>query len=401
MGKFTDTTYTNTIDSLVTATKSKLNNPYYKYTDQKPTKVDYYSQNIEMTTIDEASGLYGSHVGDDSPIKFNKIKDFIIYGIDKIITDLDSGDYGIEAAPIEGDGVILPNTISPRPGDFFTISYLKETVLFKVISVTSDTLDTGANFYKIEYNLSKTDSFEQIEEKVEKDYSFLVTNVGTDFKAIIESSDFDLIANLEQLIEVLITYFETLFFKSQLQTFVYDHDGWKMYDPFMIEFLIRNNVLKYGDKYIFVDHAAATNATFAMDYIKTFFYALENPSPKDIKACTAATADMIRDPNSLFMCRMDDYYMIRYFDKSPYKTRFTIFSNDLIDRIKNNNLYEKGNDNECYNLWIAYFNNNKDFIKGNMLSIIKNIDYMDNLECFYMLGVTIFIIEQYIKMLLS
>ena len=33
MGKFTDTKYTNTIDSLVNATKSKLNNPYYKFND--------------------------------------------------------------------------------------------------------------------------------------------------------------------------------------------------------------------------------------------------------------------------------------------------------------------------------------------------------------------------------
>ena len=57
MGKFTDTKYTNTIDSLVNATKSKLNNPYYKFNDRKPTKVTYYAQNKEMSTLDEASGL--------------------------------------------------------------------------------------------------------------------------------------------------------------------------------------------------------------------------------------------------------------------------------------------------------------------------------------------------------
>ena len=30
MGKFTDTRYVNTINSLVNATKDKLNNPYYR-----------------------------------------------------------------------------------------------------------------------------------------------------------------------------------------------------------------------------------------------------------------------------------------------------------------------------------------------------------------------------------
>lgn len=401
MGKFTDTKYINTIDSLVNATKSKLNNPYYKFTDQKPTKVTYYSQNIEKSTLDEASGLYEAHVGNSSSFKFNKIKDFIIYGIQKMPTEYDAGEFGIEAAPISGDAVILPNTIVPRPGDFFSISYVKETVLFKVNSVNGDTLDTGANFYKLEYTAELTDAIENIESQVEQNFNFIVNNIGTDFKAIIRSTDYDLVSELEVLVENLITYFETVFFQNNLQTFVYNHDGWYMYDPFMIEFLIRNSVLNYGDKYIYLHHAAATRKTFGMDYLKTFFYNLENPNTEDIKSSTMATADLISDPNSLFSCRMEYYYMIRYFDKTPYKTRFEIFNNDILDHIKENKMYEKGNEKECYNLWIAYFNNNKDFIKGNIVELVKNIDYMDNLEHFYMLGISIFIIEQYIKMLLS
>ena len=103
MGKFTDTKYTNTIDSLVSATKSKINNPYYIFSDKKPTKVTYYSQNIEKSTLDEASGLYEAHLGGQSPFKYNKISDFIIYGIEKIATDYDLNDNnGIEANDITG-----------------------------------------------------------------------------------------------------------------------------------------------------------------------------------------------------------------------------------------------------------------------------------------------------------
>ena len=400
MGKFTDTKYTKTIDNLVDASKSKLNNPYYKFTDQKPTKVIYYAQNVEKSTLDEASGLYGEHVGDNSPFKFNKIIDFIIYGIDKITVDYEAGEFGAEATPIEGDAIILPNTIIPKPGDHFAIKYIKETLMFRVQSVSIDTLDSGANFYKIEYKLH-TDTIEQIEEQVESDFNFIATNVGTDFKTIVKSEDYNLIDELERLVETLITYFENIFYQTNVQTLVYDHDGWQMYDPFMIEFLIRNSVLNYGEKYVFLDHAAAVNKTFGMDYTKTFFHSLENPNIADLKPCTMATADLINDPNSLFACRMDYYYMVRYFDKTPYKTRFEIFNNDIIDRIRDNKPFEKGNEKEIYNLWISYFNNEKDFIKGDVLSMIKNADYMDNLECFYMLGISIFIIERYIKMLLS
>ena len=400
MGKFTDTKYINTIDNLVDATKSKLVNPYYIFGDRKPTKVNYYAQNIEKSTLDEASGLYGAHVGKNSPFKFNKINDFLLYGIERITTEYDVSDFGTEASQIAGEAIILPNTITPRPGDFFSISYVKETVLFKVNSVSPDTLDNGANIYKLEYALELTNAVDKIESQIEKTFNFIPRNVGTDFKTIIESCDYELIDSLESLVELLITYFENIFFDNRLQTFVYNHDGWLMYDPFMIEFMIRNNILNYGEKYIFVSHATYTDKTFAMDYSKTFFYSLEHPT-ESINCVVNATADLINDPNSLFMTRMEYYYKLRYFDKSPYKTRFAVFDTDVIDHIKNNEMYEKGNKNEFYNLWVAYFNNNKDFIKGNLLENIKSIDYMGNLSHFYALGISIFIIEQYIKMLLS
>lgn len=400
MGKFSDTKYINTVDKLVEATKEKLVNPYYPFGDKKPTKVNYYSQNIEKSTLDEASGLYGAHVGKNSPFKFNKIIDFLLYGIDRITTDYSVGDYGTESEPINGDAIILPNTITPRPGDFFSISYVKEIVLFKVNEVTPDTLDTGANIYKISYQLELTDSIDGIEAQVEKKFNFIVGNVGTDFKSVIQDCDYDLVNKLGALVDQLIIYFNNIFFDSRLQTFVYNHDGWHFYDPFIIEFFIRNKVLNYGDDYLYVSHALNTRKTFGMDYTKTLFYALENPKD-DINCDINATADLISDPNSLFVTRMEYYYEVRYRDNSPYKTRFQIVDPDIIDHIKANKMYNKGDKNEYYNLWIAYFNGNDNFINGDILSLIKKADYMDNLSCFYSLGISIFIIEKYIDSLLS
>lgn len=399
MGKFNDTKYVQTIDNLVETTKSKLNNPYYMFSDRKPTRVVYYAQNIEKSTLDESSGLYERHIGDGSSFIFNKINDFLIYGIERVLSEYDLGDNGIEANAISGEGIVLPNTITPRPGDFFSIEYIKEHLLFKVTGVSLDTLDTGANIYKLEYALGPTESIDQIDKQVEKSFNFIVNNVGTDFKTVIQDCDFNLIKDLEELVERLIICFDNIFFDKWLQTFVYNHDGWHMYDPFLIEFLIRNKVLSFGDKYVYVAHATSTNKTFGMDYSKTFFHCLENPNKEDIKPSTVATADMIDDPNSLFATRMEYYYSVNYNDRTPYKTRFQTINQDVIDRIRSNTPYEKGNPNEYYNLWISYFNNNKDFIRGDILSIIKNIEYMDNLECFYALAISIFIIEQYIKML--
>ena len=400
MGKFTDTRYVSTINSLVTATKDKINNPYYVFSDKKPTKVTYYAQNVEKSTLDEASGLHGEDLGSDSPFKFNRINEFLLYGIDRINTEYEVGDFGMESAPISGTCIILPNTITPRQGDFFVINYVKEPILFKVTGMSHDTLDTGANIYSIDYMLAKVDAIDKIEAQVEKRYNFLVNNVGTDFKAIIQDCDYNLIGSLESLIENLIIKFSNIFFMPKLQTFVYNHDGWLMYDPFLIEFLIRNNVLKFGEEFVYVSHACSINRTFSMDYMKTFFNELEKAS-LPIKCNTLATADLITDPNSLFITRLEEYYWVRHVDDTPYKTRFKVFDMDVIEHINENKYYEKDNEKEFYNLWIAYFNNNNDFINGNLLAVVNEIDFMDNLSCFYALAITIFILERYINKLLE
>ena len=399
MGKFTDTKFVNTIDNLVESTKTKLKNPYYIFSDRSPSKVIYYNQNVEKSTLDPASGLYGEHVGKDSPFLFNKINDFIIYGIERISVEYDVGDFGTEANEISGEGIILPNTITPRPGDFFYIPYVKENVLFKVNKVSTDTLDTGANFYKIEYALELTDAIENIEKQVIKTFDFIIDNIGTDFKAILSSTDNELVKKLSSLVEELIIYFNNIFFDSRLQTFVFNHDGYRMYDPFVIEFFIRNRVLSFSDNYIHVSHACATNKTFGMDYMKTLFYALENKSIGNAKV--AATAEGITDPNSLFVTRLEEYYAVKYGKSCGYGSRFNTIDPDVLDHIRDNKYYETGEENTFYNLWIAFFNDNKDYLKGDVLTLIKQADYMDNLNSFYALAVTIYIIEEYVKSLLS
>lgn len=400
-GKFTNTTYKDTIDSLVSATKDKLNNPFYIFSDQRPTKVTYYSQNIEQSTMDQASGLYGAHVGNQSPFKFNKIKDFFLYGLEKINTEYDLGEVGIEAGEISGDAIVLPNTIIPRDGDFFSISYIKESVLFKVNGVSPDTLDNGANFYKIEYKLELTDVTDSIEAQVSKIFEFIPNHVGTDFKILILDCDYKLADEISAMTDGLISYFCANFFDSRLQTFVYSHDGWHMYDPFAIEFIIRNKVLSHStDTYIHVAHATSTSRTFGIDYMKTFFNRLEGRDTRSFD--NSATADLITDPNSLFVTRMDHYYKVRYNDKTPYKTRFNTIDAEVIEHIENGEKFERGNPKEIYNLWIAFMNNENDFITGNAMDLLRNMNLEeDNLRCFYMLIITIYILEQSINSLIK
>lgn len=400
-GKFINTKYTDTLNNLVSATNDKLNNPYYKFPDKKPTEVVYYSQNIEKSTLDEASGLYGAHLGNDSPFKFNKINKFILYGIERISTDYDIGDYGLEANTISGEAIVLPNTINPRPGDFFYIPYIKEDILFKVTAVSPDTLDTGANIYKLEYTLDKTNAKENINSQVVKEYTFLIDNFGTDYKTLMKSNEYDLAVIIDNLCSTLITYFRDIFFNEKLQTFVYSYSGYTFYDPYLIEFLMRNNVLTNSDEYIYVSHATTVHKTFSMDYMKTFFYALENGDNDLSKVKNTATSELIDDPNSLFAVRLSRYYKINYTPSTLMQSLIPIFDRDLFDHIQNNEMYEKDSENEFYNLWIAYMNGNYTYINEDYIKVLKNTDWCNGKDCFYVIAITIFIIERCMKSMMS
>lgn len=402
MGKFTSTNYKTTIDNLVQASKDKFKNPYYIFTDKKPTSVDYYAQNKELSTLDEATKTYYDTDGFNSPIKYNFIHNFYIYGLDKINPIYNTGDFGFEAEGIEGEGIILPNTITPINGDIFTITYTKEKLAFRINQVNIDTLDTGANIYKINYSLYKTD-ISALDSNIAKEYKFIITNVGTDYKTIILSTDYDLIKTLEDLNSSLIKYYNELFFDTKVQALVFDYNGFLIYDPYLIEFIKRNKVFDGGDKYIYVDHQTQVNKTFSLNYSNTIFNNIENAEKINLNKHLLAVAKKITDINSLFITRLNSYYELEYNDNTALSmiTRIPVFDPLIIDRIINNVYIDESDDTAIYNIWTAYFNDNTSYITGNILNLIKNFQYQENKDCFYCMPITIYIISKYIKSLLS
>ena len=402
-GRFTNTKYAKTVDSLVQATKGVLKNPYYIFNDKKPTKVTYYRQSREKTTLDPASGLNYSHIGDQSPIKFNKILDFYIYGIDQMPTTLEVGEYGYETEPIEGQAIVLPSTIEPSVGDFFTIDYLREDILFKVNESNSDTLDNGANIYQISYKLEYVESGKEIEKQVDKVFRCLVNMAGTDFKCIIEDTSYQLIAKLEDTLAELVNAYQ-IFFNAKVQNFVFKENGVYFYDPYLIEFMIRNKIMSYGDDYIYVHHGTATPKTFGYMYTKTFFYVLEHPEEITTRSIrNTASGIIVSDINSLMVTRQEKFFEMSYDDANPFNAKMEIIPFDIIERCKTGELFTDTDpvDKQVYNLMIAYFNNNYDYISGHLIDIIRQLDYVENKEFYYLMPINIFIIRRFILHLME
>lgn len=396
-GKFINTTNRTTVNSLVEGFKDKMNNPYYLFTDKKPVIVTYYNQNVHMSTLDEAFKIEYSPLGDSSPLRFNRIDNFYLYGIDKIINTLENGEWGLESDSITGEAVILPNTIIPIANDYFFINHSGKTVLFKVTSVSTDTLENDANFYRIEYKLDQL-SNEQIEKQTVEKYDMVINNIGTKFNPVIRKNDFNFIVEVEDILTRLKNYYINVFYSPRVQTFILDHNNFKLYDPCLIEFMKKHEILKGSDEFIYIAHQTVLPRTFAIEYDTTFFRFLEEPDVKGKHPVVVSQAPVVDEYLSILCTRRENYYKVEYKRQlhDPNLYNLQNISNELLDRIFSYNKYDKG---DYRNIIIDYCNEKE--ISPEDIYGLENINYDMSISLFYDIPAVIYIIEMLIKKLME
>ena len=406
-GKFINTTYYDTQDALVEMNRDLVQNPFYLFNDKKGTKVKYYNINDEKTTLDPGSKLAYTDIGENSPIRFNVIHDLYLYQFIKAELNFDNGEFGLESDQVRGESYILPNTIVPRDGDYFEVDHINDsTWLFKVTNVQRDTLDNGSNVYKIEWSLERT-SNEEIQLNVVEEYKYLNVEEGTNLKAVVKLERYDIAAKLDQLSITLVDYFQDIFYSDKIQTFTYKwFNEFNMYDPFVIEFIRRNKLLRGTDNYIFVDHQLQVPATFSIDYNRTIYRAFEERS-LDILKCSKymSQADHIDSPISIFATRHEEYFSLNYYvinqEIGPFNPKgiIPIISEELFNRILENKKYEPGCKNQYDNILIKFFHNGDLYAED--LDHIHDIDFETTKDMFYKLVLLIFCVDFYTKKLLS
>ena len=400
MGNFINTNYNKTIDNLVEGAKSRLNNPFYIYGDRKPTIVTYYNINHNASTIDKGSSTLYDDIGQNSSLRFNKIENFHLYGLEKINVNLDVGEYGLES-PIEGEALILPNTIVPVPGDMFIINHvIDKPYIFMVTGIGIDTLYTGANFYKISYKLTRTDmdaltSLETVQ--TIKRFTYKAGNVGTTLTPLIESNQAELIDKIEDNIDTLLNYYMNLFYKNSVQNFILEYQHMYLYDPYLIEFMIRNKLFALsGNNYFHVEQAVYIGDTFALEYDHSIFKDIE--IKKSNMRLNSVYPVPVDDPNSLLVDRLESYYKLS--NKVMYKdydNPINWLDMDLLDRVINNELYDEDSNLYYRNLLILYMNNKEFDITDKIMNSIMDLEFNYTKELFYMNPILVFILKSYVN----
>lgn len=428
-GKFLNTTtaYSQMTNNMAEFNKQLLDNPYYLYTDKKATECTYYNLNTTMTTLDEATRGNYAEISAQSPLRFNKIKKFLIYGLTRIEPNLTIGEYGLEGDDVTGEAIILPKTIIPYPGDYFFVTTLGKDYLFKVTAVNPNTLDTGATLFRINYSMITTDGLKNIEPQVVKRFVFTMNTGGNGSDSgsnlstsIIDEETAESTENFDKTLTALKDYYIALFYTPKVETFIYNYQdytkewheingipdpdrvfnmrklvehnpfGVKVYDPYLIEFIIRNGILSGASTYLHVMQKMFLPSTFALDYDRTIFSSLEE---RDInKHYTRITGNLLLCDQklSILYAYPEDYFYMKYHDLDARFFFVNIFDDpEFCERVKKQKYYEH---HELKNLIIKYYNNEP--ITTEDLDALDHMDYMNNKEFYYGIPLAIFCIEK-------
>ena len=415
MGKILDTTYHETIENITSFYGNLINNSFYDLNDKKPTIVTYYNINKSYSSLDPGAKIAYDNIGDKTPFRFNMIENFIIYGINRVELQTAIEEFGTEAEKISGDAFILPNTIIPTEGDYFEIPYVKDsTWLFMVNDVQQDTLKNGSNVYKITYRLEYVDH-DRLKNAVVDTFKMIEKREGTNIVRIVNNRDYATAKKMDAVAVKLKGYFNELFYNPKVQTFTYvDLTEWRMYDPFMVEFLIRNKILANGDhtSYIHVCHQLPINKTFTIDYDNTIFRAFELQDIEKLRtSIRSIVAEEIISYGTTFYARYETYFKAKYIrERNEYTGTsledeffYPIINKEYVDEITHQDL------NHPSPLWINIIikhfadkdNDRITITEEELKSLDNDLIMADSMRMFYLIPLVIYCLETAIEKVLN
>lgn len=407
MGKFLETTYHDTVEKVTSFNSALVNNSFYTLNDKKPTIVTYYNIDREHSALDPGAKLAYNNIGSDSPIRFHKIDDFIIYGFNRIETVTENDEFGLEAEKISGDCYVMPNTIKPTEGDYFEVAHIKDSSwLFIITDVQQDTMLNGSNVYKLTYKLEYVDH-EQILQNVTENFKMIEKREGTNIAKVVKTTKYEEAKRMDKVAVMLKNYFYELFYNEKVQTFIYtDLSEWRVYDPYMIEFLIRNKILDNGgDSFIYVDHKLDVVRTFTMDYDRTFFRTFEKADVDTILTSehTIQLKEILNSYGTLFASRFEPYFEAKYI-KPPVGYRGQCIPDEILYMISDGELLDNVKDLNCKvplwaNVLVKHFYDEEFTVEE--INAVAEMKFNSSIQAFYMIPLLILCLETAIEKALN
>lgn len=378
--------------------EERMSSQYARFLDKSPTYVTYYNINNIETTADSGFGGVERILGANSPVRFNEVKDFPIYGIDQIVLSLSDELQGPDTS-YEGEAIILPNTVKPLPNDIFIIDYLDQNYLFSVTEIAYDTIKSN-NFYRITFSVKSLngDYKEHLARQTADKFNCIVENVGTKEKVLIREDDIQKLLALNEIYGLIAEHYKLLFFNSRYNSFISpNEDGFKVYDRYQTEFINKHRIFNEKRKYdtLFLTNEDTTK-TMLLEYHNSIYRAIEMQKKELIKPYTYSLA-YVSSQMSIF-----SYYR----DTSIRSTQFGFGQKDyirptLIEKIIESP--EVADENALGQTIIGYMNNKITSIYELDLEGLKEYILFMNFdhETFVLIPILLYILRYYYDKFMS
>lgn len=201
--------------------EQRLHTHLNKYIENGPLLTNYFSQRESATTVDRGTKDIDQLFGKKSPLRFNRIRNFPLYGFGQANPD-NTDEMQIEDINVDGDCIILPTTIVPKPLDFFTINHLKMTAVFEVTNVTYDSMKVDG-YYKIHYRLISTsrETLESLENQTVEKYSVELNAIGSNINPIIQEDDMVYRKQVQQMVNKMIQAYKAMYYNDRHNCFLF------------------------------------------------------------------------------------------------------------------------------------------------------------------------------------
>jgi hypothetical protein len=425
---------------------NQVSNDYSNLMEGSPTFVTYYSKDGLDSTQDQGLENVVKIVGTESPIKYNKVKEFAMYGIQQAEIQTAFDDFGLDTT-FQGDAVVIPNTIKPLPQDYFSIFYNGDELLFRITEVQTDKAK-GAKFYRIQYELSR-DQVQLLDEQINKNYEMDYSNFGTGDRVIVEEEAGKTSKQIDDLSYALIDLYDHNFRDQKFDIFTFNYQGINLYNRSSVLFIKNNNLFVRKGYYnaIYVQDLYADNGSFDQFYDQTIYSALEYKD-KSYLALENFYAQFIDVESMPFYQYWQPYYYCQYSiasgdqqttynpadysDNNIYKNmQYADFWNDyksvvqqvsinspyvtphndsFVSNIQNNLVYgvydSSGNvisEDPRFaleNIIIKYLNGNL-VLNSDFLNYVNGLNIRPNLQAFLLIPCLLFILKEYKKQIMS
>jgi hypothetical protein len=201
---------------------------YTKYFEGGPTYIIYYQLSPEASTQDASLENVYSLVGNNTPNKYKRIEDVVVYGVDAMDISNEITERGLESM-ISGEFIMLPDSIKPYPGDFIVFDYdgLRDHI-FRIDNVQFDKA-SPKKFFRVNFAIWK-DNAELIlgtlkedgtYSNISGDFVLNYQNIGGQDAAVVSKADADAANQVKLLYDGYVEKFANLFYHEDMDIFTY------------------------------------------------------------------------------------------------------------------------------------------------------------------------------------